>query len=331
MVSGAYDVLMISPDSYGKVSAYGDVAEAFLVIIDSSSIDSCLAKKISNFVLENLGCPFIFVDSVEKLAASLHDFYQEPVEQYEECLQVESPAKCLHAEPQRSYTYYLEKMAEHNDIVLLLGESGVGKSYSAEMIHKNSSVRDKKFLHRNLAELNPTLIESELFGCDKGSYTGADVERKGLFEEVEGGTLFLDEIGELSLESQAKLLGVLDTGKFFHVGGSSKEYKIKCRLIFATDADLKQRVKEHTFKKQLYWRLSKYVVKIPPLRERRDEIIPLANFFAEECRKTLSADALAYLKSLEWEGNIRELKFCIERSAALCRDKVLLKKDIILS
>lgn len=220
-----------------------------------------------------------------------------------------------------------KKYARHEEPVLLIGETGSGKGYTAYVIHSNSSRRERPFIYRNIAELNPGLFESELFGCVKGAYTDA-VGHKGLLEIAADGTLFIDEIGELPESIQAKLLGLLDTMKFCKVG-STEELKVKCRLIFATDANLDELMECRRFKKQLYWRLEKFTIRIPPLRERKGEIKSLAESFARKFGKRLTEKALNLLQDFSWPGNIRGLKNLVERSAILCEAPVLDVEDLI--
>lgn len=228
----------------------------------------------------------------------------------------------------KPYSHYLEKYAAVDEPVLLLGESGCGKGFSALKIHRLSSRKDCPFESRSLASFSPTLMETELFGSVKGAYTGAMDSKKSVFEIAGNGTLFLDEIGELSYENQAKLLEVLDSMEYCHVGGT-KKHRVRCRLIFATDADLEKMVREHKFKKQLYWRLSKLIVKIPPLRVRKEEIRPLAEYFASHYGKKISPQVMPMLENYSWPGNIRQLMFCIQRAAILCEGDTIEKSDII--
>ncbi|MDO4506001.1 MAG: sigma 54-interacting transcriptional regulator [Spirochaetales bacterium] len=326
-LSGQCVVLHSKIKDYKKVLLLTEVLSIFCVILDTSSLDSFSPHEIRDFVADNFDCPFFTVDSIsEPLPLEVDYLCSDPPD--EQVFLVESPPVPFGTTDRKTYVQLLERFAAHEEPVLLLGESGSGKSHMAEMIHLRSSRKGRAFVRRNIAELNPSLIESELFGCVKGAYTDA-TDRKGLFELAGDGTLFIDEIGELSLENQAKLLGVLDTGKFCRVG-STREIHVRCRMVFATDADLLARTREHTFKKQLYWRLAKFIVEIPPLRERRDEIVPLAVEFADACGVSLSKDALAFLESQDWAGNIRQLKFCIERSAVLADEKILCARDLIL-
>ncbi|MBQ0038820.1 MAG: sigma-54-dependent Fis family transcriptional regulator [Treponema sp.] len=278
-------------------------------------------------VAEEFDCPFFTIDSWEDLDPSEFYFLNDSVIE-DNLLEVQEPSPVFSSAQVKSYKYVLEKYALQEDPILLLGESGVGKTYAAKIIHEKSLRKGKPFISCSIADFNPFLIESELFGCVKGAYTDA-VEKAGIFEMAQGGILFLDELGELSLENQAKFLGVLTTGKFSRVG-SHVEIPLKCRLVFATDADLKKRVLEHTFSKQLYWRIEKFTVTIPPLRERRDEIRELSVGFAKAKGKVLSEDAIEFLERQDWPGNIRQLKSCIERSAALCDSEIMSSGDLFL-
>ena len=326
-LSGQCEILHSKIQDYKKVLLLAEVLSVICVILDTSSLDSSATHEIRDFVADNFDCTFFTVDSAFGPLPLEFDSLC-PTHQDEKAFLIESPSPPFYPYDKKNHVKLLEKFAAHEEPVLLLGESGSGKSHMAEVIHLNSSRRERVFVRRNIAELNPSLIESELFGCVKGAYTDA-TDRKGLFELAGDGTLFIDEIGELSLENQAKLLGILDTGKFCRVG-STREMQVRCRMVFATDADLLARTREHTFKKQLYWRLAKFVVKIPPLRERRDEIVPLALEFARDVGVKLSEDALSFLESQDWVGNIRQLKFCIERSAVLADTKTLFERDLIL-
>lgn len=228
-----------------------------------------------------------------------------------------------------SYKEYLNRMtqaAKCDEPVLLLGESGSGKNYSARIIHDMSLRKEKEFVEVKVSELNLTLLASELYGTVKGAFTGAE-NTEGYFSRAQDGTLFLDEIAELPYEHQAKLLGVLDT-KTFRKTGSTLSIAFNARLMFATDANLKKRMEEGLFRKQLYYRISVIVVTVPPLRERREEIIPLANKFAAECGKSLSSLALEKLYAWSWPGNVRELKNTIIAASGRSNGEVIEDSDI---
>jgi PAS domain S-box-containing protein len=204
--------------------------------------------------------------------------------------------------------------------VLILGETGTGKELIARAIHNASKRRDKPLVKVNCAALPATLIESELFGHERGSFTGATAKRIGRFQLADQGTIFLDEVGELPLELQAKLLRVLQEGEFEPVG-SCKTTKIDVRVIAATNRDLEKQVSEGRFREDLYYRLSVFPLKVPPLRKRKEDIVPLAQvFLARSLQKLgrtiepLKPDAIARLNAYDWPGNVREMQNVIERA-----------------
>ncbi|HUS30748.1 MAG TPA: sigma 54-interacting transcriptional regulator [Kofleriaceae bacterium] len=228
----------------------------------------------------------------------------------------------------------IERIAATDISVLLLGETGVGKEVVAETLHRRSARATKPFLRLNCGALTETLLESELFGHERGSFTGATQTKPGLFEVAEGGVLFLDEVGELLPSTQVKLLRVLDERKVMRVGGI-KPRDIDVRVIAATNRDLDAEVDRGTFRVDLLYRLNAMSIVIPPLRERVAEIVPLARTFlrtfaAKLGRATpaLSTDATALLMSYSWPGNIRELRNVIERAVVLCHNDVVEAHDL---
>ena len=207
--------------------------------------------------------------------------------------------------------------------VLITGESGVGKEVFPQIIHQNSARKHGQYIAVNCGAIPEGTIDSELFGHEKGSFTGANEMRRGYFEEADGGTLFLDEIGELPLPSQAKLLRVLQSGEFIRVG-SSKVLKSDVRVVAATNVNLKYAVAKGKFREDLYYRLNAVSVFMPSLRERRDDIHLLFRKFASDfaakygmVKISLSEDAVALLKSYRWPGNIRQLKNVAETLSAI--------------
>jgi two-component system nitrogen regulation response regulator NtrX len=209
--------------------------------------------------------------------------------------------------------------------VLLTGESGTGKELLAAHIHAESPFASGPFVKVNCAAIPTELIESELFGHEKGAFTGATSARRGKFELADGGTLFLDEVGDLHGASQAKLLRVLQEGEFHRVGGE-QSIKVSVRVIAATNRDLAELVAQQRFREDLYYRLCVVPVRVPSLRERREDIRPLAEYFlAEFCSrnnfraKTISNDVFEALEDFNWPGNIRELRNTVERMAILTR------------
>ena len=213
--------------------------------------------------------------------------------------------------------------ASEASTVLLQGESGVGKDLIARTIHYASSRASKSFVSVNCAALPETLLESELFGYEKGAFTDARQAKRGLVEEANLGTLFLDEVGDMQKELQAKLLNLIDQKKFRRVGGLT-ENEADIRIIAATNKDLKQEVKEGRFREDLYYRLHVIPIYIPPLRERKDDISDLVSYFVGQFNRDfkkkiteVSAEALEILNTYDWPGNVRELKNVLERAMIL--------------
>lgn len=224
----------------------------------------------------------------------------------------------------------VELISKGNSTVLIRGESGTGKELFAKAIHNLSDRKHRPFIVINCATLPDSLMESELFGYEKGSFTGAlNNGKNGLIKNADGGTLFLDEIGELSTVLQAKLLRVLQEGKVRKIGGN-KEEKVDVRIICATNRDLEKMIKDKSFREDLYYRLNVIPLVIPPLRERKEDIPYITNYFIESLNHTLKKDIKAvdneFIENLikhEWPGNIRELKNVIERAINLCSSNIL--------
>jgi two-component system response regulator HydG len=224
----------------------------------------------------------------------------------------------------------LLKMVSPTDAsVIIYGESGTGKELVARAIHKNSKRADRQFLAVNCAALNENLIESELFGHEKGAFTGATNQKKGKFELADGGTIFLDEIGEMPISTQAKLLRVLQEREFERVGGV-KTLKTDVRVIAATNRNLEDMVKKGEFREDLFFRLNVFPVNLPPLRERKSEIPMLVDFFIKKYSmkfskiiKGYTAEYIEKLKTYSFPGNIRELENIVERSIILCSSEKL--------
>jgi len=228
------------------------------------------------------------------------------------------------------------KAAKTDASVLLLGESGVGKEVFANYIHKNSPRAKKPFVAINMAALPENLIESELFGFEKGAFTDAQEAKAGQFEQANGGTLFLDEIAEMPYGVQAKLLRALQEKEVRRLG-SSKSIKIDIRIISATNANLEEKIKETHFREDLYYRLNTIPLQIPPLRERKDEILEIADkILQENCKKydfaskTFSQEATEELQTYQWPGNIRELISVVERAVILSDTDEISTEDLFL-
>ncbi len=226
------------------------------------------------------------------------------------------------------------RVAESKASVLLRGESGTGKELLAKAIHFASPRKDKPFIAVNCAALNENLLESEIFGHEKGAFTGADKQRIGRFELADGGTLFLDEVGDLPLSTQVKLLRVLQEQKFERVG-SSKTISVDVRVIAATNRDLSLLIQESRFRDDLYYRLNVVTIEIPPLRQRREDVKPLIEFysrkFSEETKYpnlSFSKEAMDKLLKYDYPGNVRELENIIHRAVVLSRNELVTADEI---
>jgi len=219
----------------------------------------------------------------------------------------------------------ISQVADTEATVLLEGESGTGKGLAAAEIHRLSTRAQGPFLDMNCAALSPALLESELFGHERGAFTDASHTKPGLLEIASGGTVFLDEIGEMPVEVQSKLLKVLENQRFRRVGGI-KDLTTNVRLITATNRDLKEMVKGGQFRKDLYYRLNVFAIHIPPLRQRRDDILELAHYFLGQLNRSLGTEILGFeplvdeiLEAYRWPGNARELRNVVERALILAR------------
>ncbi len=223
----------------------------------------------------------------------------------------------------------IDQVADISSTVLILGETGTGKELVARALHENSSRAQGPFIQVNCAAMPESLLESELFGHEKGAFTGATARRKGCFEEAHGGTVFLDEIGELSFQAQAKLLRVLQE-KSIQPLGSSRSRSVDVRVVVATNKDLEQEVEKDAFRRDLYFRLNVFPIFIPPLRERGSDILMLADYFVVKYSdefgrevKRISTACIDSLLAYHWPGNVRELENCIERAVLLAEGETI--------
>jgi Nif-specific regulatory protein len=221
------------------------------------------------------------------------------------------------------------QVARTNTTVLIRGESGTGKELIAQAIHYNSLRAKKPFIKVSCAALPETLIESELFGYEKGAFTGAQDRRKGRFELAQGGTLFLDEIGDVHLPTQVKLLRVLQEREFERLGGT-EVVKVNVRLVAATNKDMEQAIEQGTFREDLFYRLNVFVIFIPPLRERKPDVLLLADHFLQRFSsehgkdiRRISTPAIDMLTAYHWPGNVRELQNVVERAVLVCDGQVI--------
>ena len=231
----------------------------------------------------------------------------------------------------------LQKIENNSVQVLITGESGTGKEVIARAIHYNSPRKRKPFVAVNVSAIPEDLIESELFGHEKGAFTGASSKRIGKFEEASGGTILLDEIGEMDINMQTKLLRVLQEKVISRIG-SNKEIAIDARIMAATNKNLAQRVKEGLFREDLYYRLQGFILELPPLRARDNDVIILARHFLDSftkqnklSRKSFSRESIEAMLSHPWPGNVRELKSFVERAALICDADVITQEDLLFS
>jgi DNA-binding NtrC family response regulator len=231
----------------------------------------------------------------------------------------------------------VRKIAKSNASVLITGETGTGKELIAALIHYNSLRSKQSFVKVNCAALQENLLESELFGHEKGAFTGAERQRIGRFEQASGGTLFLDEIGDMSASTQAKVLRVLQEQEFERLGGM-KTIKVDVRIIAATNKNIHEAIARGQFREDLFYRLNTVAIETPSLRERKEDILPLANYFAkkynEELKKNVSGftpQAVKYLTRHNWPGNIRELQNAIERAVLMAETQLVGIEDLTLN
>jgi DNA-binding NtrC family response regulator len=286
------------------------------------------------------------VESVkEALRGGAFDYLEKPIDRDQLLKTVESALGRLNriddeiigdSEEMERVKKMILKVAGSTSTVMIRGESGVGKERVARAIHKASPRANEVFQAVNCAAINENLLESELFGHEKGSFTGAHAQKKGQFEIADHGTLFLDEIGDLNISMQAKRLRALQEKEIMRVGGT-KSIKVDVRVIAATNRDLEAMVKENRFREDLYYRLNIIPITIPPLRNRRDDIPPLVDFFiakhslgSHRVVRGLSAGARNLIMNYSWPGNVRQLESAIERAMLLCEGNEIDVEDLPL-
>jgi two-component system nitrogen regulation response regulator NtrX len=345
--------------SVGEARAHPHRPDAYLVDVrlpDGSGIDFVRALRVSDVV-----APILMIsghgtiaDAVEAVRAGAFDFLEKPLSRDKVLLALKHALdqSKLREENRRlreiagsprmigscvAFERVLDQatMAARSDArVLLTGESGTGKELLAAHLHAESPFANGPFVKVNCAAIPTELIESELFGHEKGAFTGATTARRGKFELADGGTLFLDEVGDLHAASQAKLLRVLQEGEFHRVGGE-QAIKVSVRVISATNCDLQEMVRQQKFREDLYYRLCVVPIRVPALRERREDVRELAEYFlAEFCArnnfkpKSFDPDVTETLEDHHWPGNIRELRNTVERMAILTRGDALTSESV---
>lgn len=304
---------------------------------DVSVVVDAYKKGINDYIIKNRRTGVELVNTLRILSQSVllrnevERLREQLVERYRYSSVIGDSPAVLHA------LRLLQKAEKSNILTLITGETGTGKDVFAKALHFNSDRKKKPFVAVNITAIPDELVESELFGHEKGAFTGATSSRIGKFEEANGGSIFLDEIGDMNFNLQTKLLCVLQDRKITKLGGN-KEIKLDVRIIAATNKNLGQKVKEKTFRDDLYYRLQGFFIHLPPLKERGNDIILLANYFLTEFAKNNNLrakkfDAPVVKKMLEykWPGNIRELKSLVERAALMCDSEIITEGDLIFS
>jgi Nif-specific regulatory protein len=278
---------------------------------------------VSSIIGQAVKVQRLIEDDKRKLVAENTQLRQELKERYDFSAIIGSSG------PVRQMYEQMAQVAATNTTVLIRGESGTGKELIAHAIHYNSPRANKPFVKVSCAALPDSLIESELFGYEKGAFTGAESRKKGRFELAEGGTLFLDEIGDINLTTQVKLLRVLQEREFERLG-STETIKVNVRLLAATNKDMERAIAAGTFREDLYYRLNVFSIFVPPLRERKADLLLLVDHFLEkfshEHRKSIkriSTPAIDMLMSYHWPGNVRELENTLERAVLMCDGQVV--------
>ncbi len=293
-------------------------------------------KGAGRYIIKNTNCIPEVKNAVEKAAAMIN--LRREVDELKSNKPTRSKYKALIGESAAliNILNLIERAERSNILVLITGESGTGKELVARAIHENSQRNRQPFVPINMAAIPKDLIESELFGHEKGAFTGAVTKRIGKFEEADQGTIFLDEIGEMDLALQTKLLRILEDKEVIRVG-SNKPLKLDIRIIVATNSDLIRKVEDGEFREDLYYRLQGFLLDLPPLRERKDDILILANHFIIEFSKSnsiecpeLSKETMVQLMDYNWPGNIRELKSGVERATLMCNNNVIIPADLML-
>jgi len=305
------------------ITAYGDVPSAVAAMRDGAF--DYVTKPFDNDELRNLVARALELDRLRDENRLLR---QEVGARFGDAIVAESEAM-------RAVLELVDRTGPSTASVLIQGESGTGKEVIAKRLHYRSPRVGRPFVAVNCKAFAPGVLESELFGHEKGAFTGADAERAGCFERADGGTLFLDEIGEVEPEFQVKLLRVLQEGEVLRVGGSAPR-PVDVRIVAATNRDLRREIAAGRFREDLFYRLNVIPIRLPPLRRRRDDVLPLARHFlamhAEHGgrRLRLEPESEELLRRHPWPGNVRELENSIERAVVLARGDVIGADDLLL-
>lgn len=342
--------VVLAEDGAQGVEAFG--ADSFDVVLTDIKMPNMDGMEVLDKIMETRpDCPVIMISghgdidtAVESIKKGAYDFIQKPLDLNRLLITIKNAVekgalvvdnkalkkKIEHkydmigdSEPMRKVRDMIDRVASTDARVLIMGGNGTGKELVARALHNNSRRAKSPFVEVNCAAIPGELIESELFGHEKGSFTSAVKQRIGKFEQAEGGTLFLDEIGDMSLAAQAKVLRALQENTITRVGGD-KDIKVDVRVLAATNKNLAEEIKAGNFREDLYHRLSVIIINVPSLNERVDDIPMLANYFLESvsqelgvAKKDISDDAIEALKKINWTGNIREFRNVIERLTIL--------------
>ncbi|UTT87299.1 sigma-54 dependent transcriptional regulator (plasmid) [Vibrio pelagius] len=323
------EVSQFTNDDFVALSSATGLEELDLVIIGSGAPNKNLDMMMKSGAIFHYRKP---VD-IQTLADTLADFSQYFLERQEEGKKISTSdldqfgMLVGSSRPMHNLYRTLRRVAKTEANVLIVGESGAGKELVAQTIHLASDRKEQPFIAINCGAISPELVDSELFGHEKGAFTGANRTHQGVFKQAEGGTLFLDEVTEMPLEHQVKLLRVLETGEYRPVG-SNTLHVANTRIIAATNRDPQVAIEEQFLREDLYFRLAHFPINIPPLRERGCDIVGLAKHFIahrnanEVAPKAILASALEKIAAHTWPGNVRELKHCIERAFILADDTI---------
>jgi len=326
------------PDGNGMSALSDGMFSAPVIMLTAETTFGHAAEAYREGAMEYLPKPFD-LDEVRALAQRVQPV--KPSKKTRKAVQEEKePQSSMiigRSEAMQNMFRTLGRVATSDLTVLITGESGTGKELVAQELHRLSLRKNEAFIAINTAAIPSELLEAELFGHEKGSFTGANKAREGLFEQADGGTLFLDEIGDMPMALQSKMLRVLETGMVQRIG-SNQEKSVNVRLLAATHQHLQQKIKEGLFREDLYYRLNVIPVHIPPLRDRRDDIPELAEFLLQQAADDLSMvapilldDAVGLLQRYDWHGNIRELKNVMRRLAVLTPGASITLSDVALA
>lgn len=324
---------------FAKIKEYNDSIPVIFLSgqSDVSIVVQAYNAGIKNYIVKNENAIVELTNAIKNQATSIN-LRNEIVYWQEQVLERAKYEKIIgESPPIMKVLKMIQKVERTSVLTLISGESGTGKELVANAIHYNSERRKKPYVVVNLAAIPDDLVEAELFGFEKGAFTGADNKRIGKFEEAQGGSIFLDEIGELDVALQTKLLRVLQEGIVTRLG-SNKEIKLDVRIIAATNKNLANHVKEGKFRQDLYYRLQGFLIHLPPLRDRGNDLIILCKYFIKQiCDqnrisiKTFSPEAYKLILSHKWPGNVRELRSFVERSILVSDNNEISVDDLIFS